>query len=87
MVGCKYPKSGTECSAVMEISVHEYVLAQLERWKYRWPRVAEGSGVPLRTIQKVAQRTTKNPRIDTVEKLAKYFREQDALFQAGSKTD
>lgn len=57
--------------------LHRYVLDQLERTKYRWPSVAEGSGVPVRTIEKIASRQTRYPRIDTVEKLAHYFRERE----------
>lgn len=57
--------------------LHQYVLRQLEKSKYRWPAVAEGSGVPVRTIEKVASRATKFPRIDTIEKLAGYFQAQE----------
>lgn len=58
----------------METSTLEFVIANLDAVKGRWPEVAEGSGIPLRTLEKVARRETKNPKNDTVEGLAKYFR-------------
>jgi transcriptional regulator with XRE-family HTH domain len=53
-----------------------YVLAELKARKGSWPEVAAGSGVPRRTIEKIASEQTKNPGVRHVERLAKYFREQ-----------
>lgn len=33
------------------------------------------SGVPVPTLYKIARRETKNPRVQTVEKISKYYRE------------
>jgi transcriptional regulator with XRE-family HTH domain len=57
-------------------SLHEYVLKNLERSKADWEAVANGSGVSVRTIEKIASREIEFPRIDKVERLANYFREQ-----------
>ena len=62
----------------MSESIYDFVMEKLQATKYHWPQVAEGSGVPCRTLEKIARRETVNPKIETVEKLAKYFREQVA---------
>ena len=60
----------------MAISLFDYVLEQLDASKGKWASVAEGSGVPYKTLQKIAQRHSKDPAISTVQKLADYFRAQ-----------
>jgi predicted transcriptional regulator len=52
----------------------EYVLARLDETKGQWREIAEASGVPYDTLTKVAQRKNKNPRVQTVQPLADYFR-------------
>ena len=37
--------------------------------------VFEKTGVPVATLYKIARGDTKNPRIHTVEKITKYYRE------------
>ena len=59
-------------------SIYAFVIEKLAEAKGRWPEVAEGSGVPRRTIEKIARRETKDPGVSQVEKLARYFRERDA---------
>lgn len=54
-------------------SMHDFVVEQLQRTKGRWPEVAEGSGVPARTIEKIARRETENPRVSSIERLVRYF--------------
>lgn len=53
----------------------EYIISKLQASKGRWPAVAEGSGVSIRTFEKIARRVTKDPRSGTVDKLTRYFRE------------
>ena len=62
----------------MNGSVHAYVLRKLQEYKGRWPAVAEGSGVPLRTIEKIAREEIADPGVIRVEKLARYFRTRRA---------
>lgn len=62
-------------SGVME-SIHQYVLAELERVRPRWESVAAGSGLSISTIKKIANGEIEYPRVDKVEALAKYFRSQ-----------
>lgn len=57
----------------MQTELHAYVLTQLQGWKGRWSAVAEGSGVSLRTIEKIARREIKDPGVSHVEKLASFF--------------
>lgn len=58
----------------MKQSLHEYVLERLEASKGRWARVAEGSGVSRRTVEKIARREIVDPGVSHIEKLARYFR-------------
>lgn len=62
----------------MSESTYDFVMENLQATKWRWPQVAAGSGVPCRTLEKIARRETKNPKIQTIEKLATYFRDQVA---------
>jgi hypothetical protein len=56
-------------------SIHAYVLQQLQSSpRSTWPVVAAGSGVSIRTIEKIASREIEFPRVDKVEALANYFR-------------
>lgn len=73
MSGCVDPKKGLPLQ-VME-SIYEYVLDQLQAHKGRWSEVSEGSGVPKRSIEKIARREWSDPGVSNIEKLARYFRE------------
>jgi hypothetical protein len=77
--GCADPKKGLDFG-IME-SMHEFVIAQLQAHKGRWGEVSEGSGVPKRSIEKIARREWSDPGVKNVEKLAKYFHfgESEAL--------
>jgi len=57
----------------MDNSILNEVIDGLAANKGRWPEVAAGSGVPVSTVRKVAQRRTKNPRIETIDRLRRYF--------------
>lgn len=57
----------------MKGSLHQFVLDRLEASKGKWPSVAEESGVPLRTLEKIARKEIENPGILHVERLARYF--------------
>lgn len=57
----------------MSFPMHDYVLRQLEGAKGRWPKVAEESGVSIRTIEKIARREIIDPGVSHVQKLADYF--------------
>jgi transcriptional regulator with XRE-family HTH domain len=61
----------------MSESLHDYVISQLLAARGRWPSVEQGSGVSARTFSKVARGEVKYPRVGTIEKLAKYFRQQE----------
>lgn len=58
----------------MSESIHQFVIDQLELAKGRWPLIAEETGVPLRTIEKIARRETQDPTVSRIEKLERYFR-------------
>lgn len=56
----------------------EFVVSRLRAAMPRlWPEIAKQSGVPEKTICKIAYRETKDPRTSTTEALHDYFAEQD----------
>jgi hypothetical protein len=56
------------------MSDYQYVLDQLSRTKGRWPSIAQATGVPYRTLEKIGRQESKNPGVNHIEKLAGYFR-------------
>lgn len=74
--GCVNPNPGL-VSIGMTDSIYAFVLERLESVKGRWPRVAEESGISLRTIEKIARQEVKDPGVSFIERLAKYFRDND----------
>lgn len=55
-------------------SLLDYVIAQLDQHRGNWAAVVEGSGVPMSTLERIANRKTPNPGIRHVEALARHFR-------------
>ncbi|MGV6475378.1 hypothetical protein [Azotobacter vinelandii] len=55
------------------LDLHGYVLEQLARRKGEWLEISREAEVPYFTISKIASRTTADPRISTIQKLANYF--------------
>lgn len=70
--GCGDPKTGVHF-AVMTESIYQFVMDQLQQHKGRWPAVARGSGVPKRTLEKIARREIADPGVSHIEALATYF--------------
>lgn len=60
-------------------SIHDYVVERLQANKGNWPVVAEQTGMSIRTIEKVARKESKAPRIDTLELLAAFFRKHPVV--------
>ncbi len=60
-------------------SIYEFVMERLQQTKGKWPMVAAGSGVSLRTLDKIARGEIKDPGVSHIEKLAGYFRAQAKL--------
>ncbi|ULL07795.1 hypothetical protein JNO42_12510 [Pseudomonas putida] len=50
-----------------------FVINQLNLRKGDWPEISRASEVPYFTITKMAAGTTRNPRVNTVQRLANYF--------------
>lgn len=59
----------------------EFVMQNIEASKGKLPTVAAESGVKYRTLQKIADGTTKSPRIDNLRKLQSYFQQAQASWQ------
>ncbi len=53
--------------------IYEFVIDSLAKAKGRWPKVARGSGISLRTIEKIARKEIKGPSVHHVQTLADYF--------------
>jgi predicted transcriptional regulator len=62
-------------SGPMNDSILGYVIGMLDEHKGHWPAIAQASGVPYRTVQKIGSGKVRLPRIDNLEKLARHFRE------------
>lgn len=58
--------------------MHEFVVGKLAEAKGTWPSIAEATGVSKRTIQKIASREIEDPGVSHIERLARYFRDQQA---------
>ena len=55
-----------------------FVVQELKACRPDWERVAKESGVSQKTFEKIAHGYTRNPRIETVDRLAMYFRRNKA---------
>jgi len=55
-------------------SLHEFVIGRLLAARGRWPAVAAATGVPRRTIEKIARREIADPGVRSIEALAAHFR-------------
>jgi hypothetical protein len=60
----------------MTESIYEYVLQQLELAKGAWADIATATGVPLRSIEKIARKEWENPGVKHIDTLAAHFRDQ-----------
>ena len=73
----------------MRQSFLDRTIAYLHQAKGTWPQIAEESGVPLRTLEKIARGETKNPGVAHIEKLLLYFNaraDREALHQNSRDT-
>lgn len=50
-----------------------FVRRRLDESRGEWVEISRISGVPYHTLTKIAQGTTPNPRIETVQRLVDYF--------------
>lgn len=56
----------------------DFVVGKLDQdGKEKWPAVATAAGIPFNTLLKIARRTTKNPRWQTLAPLIEYYRAHD----------
>lgn len=56
-----------------------FVIEQLKRRKGEWPEISRASEVPYFTISKMVTGITRNPRVNTVQRLANYFMDNPAM--------
>ncbi len=54
--------------------LYDYVMGKLEARTETYQDIAEGSGVPKRTVEKIARREIEDPGVSHVQQLADYFR-------------
>ena len=60
----------------MQDSIYDFVMERLAATKGDWVAIAEAAGVSHRTVEKIARREIVDPKVSNIEKLARYFREQ-----------
>ena len=78
MYGLHKPKDGFRMRAMTTQPIHDYVVDQLNLTKGRWPEVARESGIPRRTLEKIARREISNPGVRHIQRLTDYFRKVGA---------
>lgn len=59
-------------------SIHDQVVEKLAAHRGRWSDIAKDSGVAYSTLKKIANRISRSPRVEHIEKLWRYFREREA---------
>jgi hypothetical protein len=57
----------------------DLVVARLQALKGKWRKVASGSGVPYRTLKKIADGTVRNPGARTLEPIARFLEQHTDL--------
>lgn len=70
----------------MPESMHDYVLRKLATTKGRWSDVSRASGVPKRTLEKIARQEIADPGVSHIQKLWDHFIAEDAREQMRSRT-
>ena len=58
-------------------SLFDRVKRHLAETRGRWPEVAEGSGVPISTLRKIAQGRISDPAVGKVQAIADYFQRKE----------
>lgn len=53
--------------------IFDFVKRSLSATRGKWPDVAEGSGVAISTLRKIAQGQIEDPSISKIQALADYF--------------
>lgn len=71
----------------MNTNLLDFVLANLDKRKPKWAEVSRSTGVPYDTLKKIATRTTPNPGVRHIQKLAEYFSEQSRTSNAKPATE
>jgi transcriptional regulator with XRE-family HTH domain len=56
----------------------QYVLSKLEEHRGKWAQVAEDTEISRHYLSKLHRRVWKNPGINTINRLAEYFRLREA---------
>lgn len=72
-------------SADMPESIYQFVLERLAKSRERWAEIADGSGVPLRSLEKIGRKEWTNPGVQNIDKLAQYFRRESAEIRKAAR--
>jgi transcriptional regulator with XRE-family HTH domain len=63
------------------IQIHAYVLKALDKaidtGLFTYQEIADGTGVPKRTLEKIKRREIEDPGVSHVEKIANWFRDKE----------
>ncbi len=62
----------------METRLYEFVMEKFADSSETYQEISDGSGVPRRTVEKIARKEIENPGVSTCQKLADYFRKHKA---------
>lgn len=61
----------------MRDGIHDYVLKQFATTDLSYRQIAKGSGVPKRTVEKIARKEIEDPGVSSIEKLAAFFSKRE----------
>ena len=76
-LACKQPELEYDMD-MKPMPMLEYVVAKLASRRHTYQQIADGSGVPRSTVEKIARRETRNPGVLHVERLVVFFHRGDA---------
>jgi len=58
----------------MEKPLYDFVMERFAQCDFTYQEVADGSGVPRRTVEKIARKEIEDPGVSNVQKIADFFR-------------
>ena len=70
----------------MEKPLYDFVMGCFAQCEYTYQEVADGSGVPRRTVEKIARREIDDPGVSNVQKIADFFRADAKRARAAAGT-
>jgi len=65
-------------SMIKSLSLYDEAMRDLRTLRYTRKQVADGSGVPFSTVNKIAQGSVKDPSVHNIQAIVDFFRREQA---------